>query len=165
MYRYPVMEQHTGTPLTLRGSPDIAVSAKELESGNGKDLNRSQTYPKPKNQKESLPPSSQTMNLGTNLLDPYLQLLNKLIESNEKLIQEVAHERPTVPHLQSLKRKSVRFQRQMIRLARQVGKLYGSQGWDLKYVHAANTELGRKLESRGGYEALRKAQIARDNAQ
>lgn len=165
----PHMEQHTDKQhiLNLRVGPSHAISAKEAERSNS---DKSQTYPvtntNPKpgvTQYHSLGPTPQY--LGTNHLEPLQQQLQQLIPVLDQFLDHAKLEAAHVPHLGSVMRNARSLSRRTIRLARLVGRLYGSQGWELKYSHATNTALERKLKARGGYDALRVAQMERDNAQ
>lgn len=149
--------------LTIRTGPSEARSAKEVEQDNSKD-SRSHADPlrslksplsQPNHNKgrdQSLPLPSPTY-LGTDHLEPLLKSLNHALEEIDQFNLASGLEKSHVPHLQSLRRNVEHLQSRMIRVVRLAGRLYGSMGWDFKYVHASNTEGVRKLKARGGFNA------------
>lgn len=110
--------------------------------------------------------SSQTSKyLGTNHLEPLLKSLNSNLSSLEQFLNSATLEEGHVNHLGSVMRNAKSLYRKNLRLVRLVGRLYTSQGWEWKYVHADNNRQLRELRARGGYEALRQRQQERDNAE
>lgn len=159
---YPHGDRPIVSPLTLRAGPDKAISAKEAEqhSSNREDLNLS-----PKFLKENRPRSHESglfhgpMYLGTDHFESLLKNLNQNIELVLKCSLDLKQEKNHVPHLAAIARALDGLVVQQVRLARLVGRLYTHQGWDLKYVHAINTEGVRKLQARGGFEAILAAHV------
>lgn len=159
---YPHGDRPIVNPLTLIAGPDKAISAKEAEqhSSNKEDLNLS-----PKFLKEGRPRSHESglfhspMYLGTDHFEPLLKSLNQNLSQELQLSLDLRQEKNHVPHLAAIARALVGLEVQQVRLARLVGRLYTSQGWDLKYVHAINTEGVRKLQARGGFEAILAAHV------
>lgn len=111
------------------------------------------------------PARGQGIYLGTNHLEPLQKKIQELIPVLDQFLLAATLETHHLPHLRSLERNVKSLNQLTIRVARLVGRLYGAQGWDLKYSHAVNTALLRKLQARGGYDALRQAQRMRDEAQ
>lgn len=114
------------------------------------------------NQKQSQKESQshtpgQPMYLGTNHLEPLQKKLQEMIPVLDQFLLDSNLEMNHLPHLRSLVRNANSLNHLTIRVVRLVGRLYGSQGWDLKYSHAANTEYGRRLQARGGYNAIQAA--------
>lgn len=99
------------------------------------------------------------MYLGTDHFEPLLKSLNQNLSQELQLSLDLRQEKNHVPHLAAIARALVGLEVQQVRLARLVGRLYTSQGWDLKYVHAINTEGVRKLQARGGFEAILAAHV------
>lgn len=136
--------------------PNKAISAKEAEQGSldspGVTLPKNQD----KNQNTYRTPIRAPQRaLGTNHLDPLLKEIQDLIPALDHFLLVSGLEVTPIPHQRSLERNCRSLYRKSQRVARVAGRLYSAQGWDLKYVHAANTEVGRKLKARGGYDALR----------
>lgn len=159
-------DKHNWYIAVARAGPDKAISAKEAEA-NKWDVPspKSPTYLDLKqNQKSQASVTGQqtAMSLGTDHLDKYLKTLNSLIEGSEELLLHASQEKAHVSHLGSVMRNVKSLQYLTTRVVRLVGRLYTSQGWDLKYVHAINTEGVRKLKSRGGYDALAKEKLRQE---
>lgn len=159
---FPLGDMHIDNQLILkaRAGPDKAISAKEAEQSNFVNQGLSLSYPKGKpnrSHESGLGPSP--MYLGTDHFESLLKNLNQNIELVLKCSLDLKQEKNHVPHLAAIARALDGLVVQQVRLARLVGRLYTHQGWDLKYVHAINTEGVRKLQARGGFEAILAAHV------
>lgn len=92
--------------------------------------------------------------LGTDHLAPLLESLNNQLSVLEQFLGHAQLEKAHVPHLGSVMRNVKSLYRKNLRVVRVVGRLYSSQGWEWKYVHANNSALLRASLARGGYEGM-----------
>lgn len=152
--------------LEARNLQEASDEAERLELAQSSSQT-SQLVNRKQSPRNSLSPSrgQTTQYLGTDHFKNLNQSLQDLIPALDEFLSHATLETAHVPHLGSVERNAKSLSRRTIRLARLVGRLYGSQGWDLKYSHAVNTALERKLKARGGYDALRQAQRMRDEGQ